>query len=123
MVFSVVILIKYMSTGQLAILFSLFVRVSLRIQSKCGKMRTRITPDTHTFYDVNANKLVKKSVKFLWFKDIFMNVRPISTRELQPDLIFKENENLKCNQIPLSSQTPETYFENSTHLHKIFSRK
>ena len=52
-----------------------------------------------------------------------MNVRPISTRELQPDLIFKENENLKCNQTPLSSQTPQTYFENSTHLHKIFSRK
>ena len=26
--------------------------VSLRIQSKCGKMRTRITPNTHTFYAV-----------------------------------------------------------------------
>ena len=26
--------------------------VSLRTQSKCGKMRTRITPNTHTFYAV-----------------------------------------------------------------------
>ena len=26
--------------------------VSLRIQSECGKMRTRITPSTHTFYAV-----------------------------------------------------------------------
>ena len=26
--------------------------VSLRIQSECGKIRTRITPDTDTFYAV-----------------------------------------------------------------------
>ena len=26
--------------------------VSLRIQSKCGKMQTRVTPNTHTFYAV-----------------------------------------------------------------------
>ena len=26
--------------------------VSLRIQSECGKMRTRITPNTDTFYAV-----------------------------------------------------------------------
>ena len=28
------------------------IRVSLRIQSECGKMRTRITPNTDTFYAV-----------------------------------------------------------------------
>ena len=28
-------------------------RVSLRIQSKCGKIRTRTTPNTDTFYAVN----------------------------------------------------------------------
>ena len=28
--------------------------VSLRIQSKCGKIRTRITPNTDTFYAVYA---------------------------------------------------------------------
>ena len=28
--------------------------VSLRIQSKCGKIRARITPNTDTFYAVGA---------------------------------------------------------------------
>ena len=28
--------------------------VSLHIQSKCGKIRTRITPNTDTFYAVNV---------------------------------------------------------------------
>ena len=32
--------------------------VSLRIQSECGKMRTRITPNTDTFYAVQVNKEV-----------------------------------------------------------------
>ena len=27
-----------------------------------------------------------------------------------------DNESVKCNQAPLSSQTPQTYFENSTHV-------
>ena len=35
--------------------FPAFV-VSLRIQSKCGKMRTRITPNTDTFYTVKGLK-------------------------------------------------------------------
>ena len=30
-------------------------RVSLRIQSECGKLRTRITPNTGTFYTVKWN--------------------------------------------------------------------
>ena len=30
-------------------------RVSLLIQSKCGKMRTRITPNTDTFHAVKVN--------------------------------------------------------------------
>ena len=35
-------------------------RVSLRIQSECGKMRTRITPNTDTFhavYNTDTNDL------------------------------------------------------------------
>ena len=31
--------------------------VSLRIQSKCGKIRTRITPNTDTFYAVMCNRV------------------------------------------------------------------
>ena len=31
--------------------------VSLRIQSECGKMRTRITPNTETFYAVLSSKM------------------------------------------------------------------
>ena len=45
--------------------------VSLRIQSKCGKMRTRITPNTDTFYVVwniakswkNTEDVLKKNKK------------------------------------------------------------
>ena len=33
--------------------------VSLRIHSKCGKMRTRITPNTDTFYAVNLLTLTR----------------------------------------------------------------
>ena len=36
--------------------------VSLRIQSECGKMRTRITPNTDTFYAVNSITM-RSSVK------------------------------------------------------------
>ena len=37
--------------------------VSLRIQSECGKMRTRITPNTDTFYAVYlANKMQKNQI-------------------------------------------------------------
>ena len=32
--------------------------VSLRIQSECGKMRTRITPNTDTFYAVLLRRIV-----------------------------------------------------------------
>ena len=34
--------------------YSHWIGVSLRIQSKCGKIRTRITPNTDTFYAVYA---------------------------------------------------------------------
>lgn len=52
-----------------------------------------------------------------------MNKGPISTKELQTTLTFKTNENIKSNQIPLSSETPQIYFETSTHLQKCFSGK
>ena len=32
------------------------IGVSFRIQSECGKMRTRITPNTETFYAVSLNE-------------------------------------------------------------------
>ena len=35
--------------------------VSLRIQSNYGKMRTRITPNTYTFYDVLSLESIKKT--------------------------------------------------------------
>ena len=34
-------------------------RESLRIQSECGKMRTRITPNTNTFYAVKSSYINK----------------------------------------------------------------
>ena len=37
--------------------------VSLRIQFKCGKMRTRITPNTDTFYAVNIFECCNSSNK------------------------------------------------------------
>ena len=33
-------------------IFSHLDSISLRIQSECGKIRTRITPNTSTFYEV-----------------------------------------------------------------------
>ena len=49
----------------------------------------------------------KKSVKIVWFKENFIST--CSTRELQTNLIFKRNENIKCKEISLSSKTPQTY--------------
>ena len=37
------------------------MRDSLRIQSKCGKMRTRITPNTDTFYAVVCSIISNKN--------------------------------------------------------------
>ena len=49
--------------------FGLRYSVSLHIQSECGKMRTRITPNTDTFYAENTKKnendnLVAHKIKF-----------------------------------------------------------
>ena len=45
--------------------------VSLRIQSKCGKMRTRITPNTETYYTVKfylINTVLQQTLdKFIHF--------------------------------------------------------
>ena len=37
-------------------------RVSLRIQSKCGKIRTRMTPNTDTFYAVKVYASMLKTI-------------------------------------------------------------
>ena len=41
--------------------------VSLRIQPECGKMLTRITPNTYTFYEVNILTFLRHYHK-LWGK-------------------------------------------------------
>lgn len=62
-----------------------------------------------------------KSVKSIKIKKISIDLWPVSTRMLQANLIFKENKNVKCNQTPLSSETPQTYFDdNSAHLRRYF---
>ena len=40
-------------------------RVSLRIQSECGKIRTRITPNTDTFHAV-INGTIPVRLKLIW---------------------------------------------------------
>ena len=44
-------MIQIAHTAQKVSVFGHFV--SLRIQSECGKLRTRITPNTDTFYAVS----------------------------------------------------------------------
>ena len=39
--------------------------VSIRIQSECGKIRTRVTPNTDTFHAVLASKLLQHEAKLL----------------------------------------------------------
>ena len=39
---------------------SVFGVVLIRIQSECGKMRTRITPNTDSFYAVSRHIKIKK---------------------------------------------------------------
>ena len=46
--------------------------VSLRIQSECGKMRTRITPNTDTFYAVQLTKYIQ------FFKLLLVSTSSIS---------------------------------------------
>ena len=36
--------------------------VSLRIQSECGEIRTRLTPNTNTFYKVMINQIAKQII-------------------------------------------------------------
>ena len=51
--------------------------VSLRIQSKYGKIRTRITPDTETFYAVVEEILCKLMHAFLLFIQIIWSTASI----------------------------------------------
>ena len=50
---------------------SVFSPISVRIQSYCGKIRTRRTPNTDTFYPVNLVFFV--IVLFLFYFDSFAN--------------------------------------------------
>ena len=43
--------------------------VSFRIQSKCGKMPTRVTPNTDTFYALIISKNVRSKVTVLTYAD------------------------------------------------------
>ena len=51
---------------------------SLRIQSECGKMRKRTTPNTDTFYAVQIAKVMRKSLKKR--KSLKMRKVPINFR-------------------------------------------
>ena len=66
--------------------------VSLRIQSECGKMRTRITPNTDTFYEVvsfpSASGLQLFFKKRLWHRCFLVNFakflrKPFPTEHLR----------------------------------------
>ena len=58
--------------------------LSLRIQSKCEKMRARITPNTDTFYLVND--LVKI---IIWAFQWKINFNPDPTKQAQ-ELLFRQ---------------------------------
>ena len=45
--------------------------VPLRIQSKCGKIRTRKTPNTDTFHVVILEDLNKACKTYIWFKHLW----------------------------------------------------
>ena len=51
--------------------------VSLRIQSDCEKMRTRITPNTDAFYAVNLARLSWQKCILLWMSICFFETRTI----------------------------------------------
>ena len=62
--------VKNVHTGSYSGLYSLALKlntvrysVSLRIQSECGKIRTRITPNMDTFYAVLSNYYTRKNIK------------------------------------------------------------
>ena len=44
---------------------------SLHIQSKCGKIRIRITPNTETFYAIKNN--IETYIKFFWLFPILLD--------------------------------------------------
>ena len=49
--------------------------VNLHIQSKCGKIRTRITPNTNTFYAVNI-----LSINFVYFEGLIIELHRVTVR-------------------------------------------
>ena len=57
--------------------------VSLRIQSECGKMRTRITPNTETFYAILVSNI-------LWMIVAWSSVLPVLVRK--PIFVYFGNE-------------------------------
>ena len=59
--------------------------VSLRIQSECGKMRTRITPNTDTFHAV---WVARKKIFF----ELLVNIANVSMRPNFILIVFFENQ-------------------------------
>ena len=49
--------------------------VNLRIQSKCGKIQTRRTLNTNTFYAVNI-----LSINFVYFEGLIIELHRVTTR-------------------------------------------
>ena len=42
--------------------------LSLRIQSECGKIRTRITPNTDTFHTVKFSQLIEYNIRNIFLE-------------------------------------------------------
>ena len=59
--------------------------VSLRIQSKCGKMRTRITPNTDTFHAVLEEEFIKYVLTIKKELNIKITLESISIKRSNPD--------------------------------------
>ena len=59
-------------------------RVSLRLQSECGKMRTRITPNTDTFHAVivivSIIMIMNREIKMILHQSIFHFLRNMLRR-------------------------------------------
>ena len=92
--------------------------VSLRIQSECGKMRTRITPKTNTFYVVEAffyALFTQFKFGILWFS-ILYNATGITFEDLSTWICFCEFAAICKNWSTQKGIRNNSFFENN----KIF---
>ena len=65
--------------------------VSLRIQSECGKIRTRITPNRDTFYGVLSINLLSKKIT----NNESFHFSPTDHERILKEVINLDNKNMK----------------------------